>query len=142
MKEEADIFSTMMASSFFLEYYDEVTYAKEQWKDYNRHVGAHYDTMVYGADASHKILIYLDDVAGTNFWPSREDYEHGIPPTYVTPTRGSVVIFSMSLYHSSKEFYDNEAAIKRTLGLRITPLHISNMCPLPPASSPSAHEVR
>lgn len=77
-------------------------------------VWPHYDEP-YGNE-THKILLFLDGVAGTRFWESREAYRGGECPVNVPGARGTVVIFPMPLYHDSMAFTSYDAP-KGTLNL-------------------------
>jgi hypothetical protein len=80
-------------------------------------VDPHYDEVKNGE--THKLLLFLDTVAGTRFWESKESYRKKNCPLVVGPARGTVVIFPMSLYHDSAR-YEPQYSIKRTLGLRMS----------------------
>jgi len=80
-------------------------------------VDPHYDEVKNGE--THKLLLFLDTVAGTRFWESKETYRKKNCPLVVGPARGTVVIFPMSLYHDSAR-YEPQYSIKRTLGLRMS----------------------
>jgi hypothetical protein len=80
-------------------------------------VEPHYDEVKNGE--THKLLLFLDTVAGTRFWETKEEYQKKHCPLLVGPARGMVVIFPMSLYHDSAR-YEPQYSIKRTLGLRMS----------------------
>jgi len=80
-------------------------------------VEPHYDEVKNGE--THKLLLFLDTVAGTRFWETKEEYQKKHCPLVVGPGRGTVVIFPMSLYHDSAR-YEPQYSIKRTLGLRMS----------------------
>lgn len=88
-----------------------VTFSEE-----NVEVNPHFDAIKGGE--THKLLLFLDEVAGTRFWESKNNFEKNHCPLVVKPSRGTVVIFPMSLYHDSERFQPRHS-IKRTLGLRI-----------------------
>lgn len=80
-------------------------------------VEPHYDEVKNGE--THKLLLFLDTVAGTRFWETKDEYQKKHCPLLVGPARGTVVIFPMSLYHDSAR-YEPQYSIKRTLGLRMS----------------------
>lgn len=94
-----------------VQFEDYVTFSEE-----NVEVQPHYDAIKGGE--SHKLLLFLDEIAGTRFWESQDDFERNHCPLVVKPSRGTVVIFPMSLYHDSARF-EPRNSIKRTLGLRV-----------------------
>lgn len=89
-----------------------VTFSEEDLE-----VEPHYDEVKNGE--THKLLLFLDTVAGTRFWETKEEYQKKHCPLVVGPARGTVVIFPMSLYHDSAR-YEPQYSIKRTLGLRMS----------------------
>ncbi len=89
---------------------DHVTFSEEDLE-----VDPHYDAVM--AQETHKLLLYLDEVAGTRFWETKEAFHRDQCPLEVAPGRGTVVIFPMSLYHDSGRF--PPSSTKRTLGLRM-----------------------
>lgn len=95
-----------------VEYTEYVTFSEETLE-----VTPHYD--VVKANETHKILLFLDSVAGTRFWEAKAAFELDHCPLVVGGSRGTVVIFPMSLFHDSAR-YEPYGSTKRTLGLRIT----------------------
>ena len=79
-------------------------------------VGPHYDSNQGGE--THKVLIYLSDATGgTRFWESRECFLRKTVPVVTSGARGTVVVFSMTLFHEPEARPLH--ATKITLGVRI-----------------------
>lgn len=74
-------------------------------------LGGHYDPVV--GQETHKLLVYLDDTAGTDFFATPD----GPVSWSVDARRGDAVLFPITLYHASKPFAPG--LIKRTVGLRL-----------------------
>jgi hypothetical protein len=93
-----------------VEFLEWVTFSKEAVE-----VSPHYDSSK--GRETHKVLLFLDGVAGTRFWETQAAFQAGECPLRLPAARGTVVVFPMALYHDS-DAYQPQGAIKSTLGLR------------------------
>lgn len=121
MMEEVDAPSFLSSS---IEYTDVVTYAKETGYEYDKYVGPHADEKLN--DATHKLVVYLDDDVGRDeFWPSEAAYRRMESPcSIVESSRGQVIIYALNTFHDST-FYD-QYKMKRSLGVRIIGINQSS----------------
>ena len=110
-------FSSSSSSSSSLEYTDLLTYAKETGDYFDRFVGPHMDDRLN--DATHKLVIYLDDDVGRDeFWASEAAYRRMESPCRVVESRkGLMVLYDMSSFHDS--VFEGKDRVKRSLGVRV-----------------------